>query len=161
MEPSPDESAPGALNQAEDLTDQAGVGALRAPGVQRTVPRPGREAVDPTPKRTCSHQVRLRKPHRPLDPVRRVEEGHDMGGAFRVGPWDWLKPANWLVRVGSDHGCLQDHHRGPPIPLAPAHPDLPTTIAAGGFYTERPPEPPCKPWLLGSGAPMHSTGMVM
>ena len=90
MEPSPDESAPGALNKAEDLTDQAGVGALRAPGVQRPVARPGREALDPTPKGTYTHQVRLRKPHRPLDPVRRVEAGHDTGGAVRVGPRGWL-----------------------------------------------------------------------
>ena len=84
MEPAPDESAPGALNKAEDLTDQAGVGALRAPGVQRPVARPGREALDPTPKGTCTHKVRLRRPHRLLEPLRRFAEGHDTAGVFRV-----------------------------------------------------------------------------
>jgi hypothetical protein len=89
MEPSPDESAPGALNKAEDLTDQAGVGAPRAPGVQRPVARPGREALDPTPKGRCTHKVRLRSPHRPLEPVRRFADWHDTGGAFRDGAWGW------------------------------------------------------------------------
>jgi len=136
-------------------TDQAPSGCLGPSGPSHAQASKLRtrdpEASAPTTRYRTSHAGAR-------TPVQRFAESGDPGRRLPAGHRG--QASAWRLACSSGIGprLSPGPSQGPPATPAPANPDRPTTIAVGGFYTERLAEPPRKPdtLTLGSLAPPPS-----